>query len=83
MGHIASDSGAATNAISGIQSVEVNKGQQVSLGESNVSSMKTGTEVTNQLLPDLTNLIECVKEQGNKFPKIAELIAIEDSKFKF
>lgn len=83
MSHIASDIGAATGAVSGIKSVEVNKGQQVSLGKSNVSSMETGMEVNNQLLPDLANLIECVKEQGNKFPKIAELIAIEDSKIKF
>lgn len=83
MSHIASDIGAATGAVSGIKSVEVNKGQQVSLGKSNVSSMETGMEVNNQLLPDLANLIGCVKEQGNKFPKIAELIAIEDSKIKF
>lgn len=83
MSHIASDIGAATGAVSGIKSVEVKKGQQVSLGKSNVSSMETGMEVNNQLLPDLANLIECVKEQGNKFPKIAELIAIEDSKIKF
>lgn len=83
MSHIASDIEAATGAVSGIKSVEVNKGQQVSLGKSNVSSMETGMEVNNQLLPDLANLIECVKEQGNKFPKIAELIAIEDSKIKF
>ncbi|MDA9470445.1 hypothetical protein [Enterococcus sp. 5H] len=83
MSYIVSDIGAATGAVSGIKSVEVNKGQQVSLGKSNVSSMETGMEVNNQLLPDLANLIECVKEQGNKFPKIAELIAIEDSKIKF
>ncbi|WP_258379295.1 hypothetical protein [Enterococcus plantarum] len=45
--------------------------------------MKKGTEVTNQLLSDLSQLVDCVKEQSQKFPKIAEIMAIEDSKIKF
>ncbi|MGX7149458.1 hypothetical protein IGL98_002394 [Enterococcus sp. DIV0840] len=83
MVNIASDIGVATGAVSGINAVSVNKGTQVSLGKSNVSSMKQGSEVNNQLLSDLSQLIECVKEQSQKFPKIAEIIAIEDSKIKF
>ncbi|MGX7244342.1 hypothetical protein ACWOC1_05780 [Enterococcus quebecensis] len=40
MVNIASDIGVAAGAISGINAVSVNKGTQVSLGKSNVSSMK-------------------------------------------
>ncbi|GGD03809.1 hypothetical protein [Enterococcus wangshanyuanii] len=83
MSHIASDIGAATGAVSGIKSVSVNKGTQVTLGKSNISSTKQGTEINNQLLSDLAQLIDCVKEQSQKFPKIAEIMAIEDSKIKF
>ncbi|ALS00056.1 hypothetical protein ATZ33_01245 [Enterococcus silesiacus] len=83
MGNIASDIGVATGAVSGINDISVNKGTQVSLGKSNVSSMKQGSEVNNQLLSDLSQLIDCVKEQSQKFPKIAEIMAIEDSKIKF
>lgn len=83
MVNIASDIGVATGAVSGINDISVNKGTQVSLGKSNVSSMKQGSEVNNQLLSDLSQLIDCVKEQSQKFPKIAEIMAIEDSKIKF
>lgn len=83
MSQIASDIGAASAAIASIESIEVNKGEQVSLEKSNISSMKTGTEANNQLMSDLSSLIDCVKEQGAKFPKIAELMAIEDSKISF
>ncbi|PZL77178.1 hypothetical protein [Enterococcus plantarum] len=83
MVNIASDVGAATRATTGINAVSVNKGTHVSLGKSNISSMKKGTEVTNQLLSDLSQLVDCVKEQSQKFPKIAEIMAIEDSKIKF
>lgn len=83
MQNIASDLGAATGAITGISSVSVNKGTQVELGQSTVSSMKKGAEVNNQLLSDLSQLIDCVKEQSQQFPKIAEIIAVEDSKITF
>jgi len=83
MVNIASDMGAANNAVTGVQSVSVNKGQQVSLGKSNITSMTNGAQVTNLLLTDFAKLIDCVKEQSQKFPKIAEVMAIEDSKVKF
>lgn len=83
MVNIASDIGSASGAVSGIKSISINKGTQVTLGKSNVSGMKQGTEVNNQLLSDLAQLIDCVKEQSQKFPKIAEIMAIEDSKIKF
>ncbi|MFD1901459.1 hypothetical protein [Enterococcus termitis] len=83
MGNIASSTGLATAAISGVKSVTINKGQQVSLGQSTIASMKTGMEVNNQLLSDLAQLVECITTQSEKFPKIAELIALRDSQIKF
>ncbi|WP_321388477.1 hypothetical protein [uncultured Enterococcus sp.] len=83
MVNIASDLGAANRAVSGISSISVNTGRQISLGKSNIESMIVGTEVNNQLLSDLSNLISCVKRQSQKFPKIAEILAIEDSKIDF
>lgn len=83
MGKIASDTGAANNAVTSVNSVSINKGQQTSLGRSNVSSMTRGAEVSSQLLSDLSRLIDCVKEQSQKFPKLAEIMEIEDTKTKF
>lgn len=83
MENIASDAGAAAGAVAGIGAVSVVSGQQVTMGKSNISSMTHGAEINNQLLSNLSQLIECVKEQSQTFPKIAELIAIEDSKIKF
>ncbi|MFD2305326.1 hypothetical protein [Enterococcus termitis] len=83
MGKIASSTSSAGAAIVGITSIAVQKGQQVSLGKSTISSMKTGIEINNQLLTDFSELVECVKKQSEKFPKIAELIALRDSQIKF
>ncbi|MBP2097993.1 hypothetical protein [Enterococcus rivorum] len=83
MGKIASDISAASGAVAGIESVAVSKGKQVSFGKSTISSMKQGKEVNNQLLTNLSELVECVKKQSQKFPEIAEIMAIEDSKMKF
>ena len=80
--NILSNDAVATEAISGIKAVSVNKGEQVSLGQSTVASMKKGAEVTNQLVSDLSQLVECVQEQSHEFPKIAEMFTIIDSKIK-
>lgn len=83
MSKIASNTGSATVAVAGIKSITINKGQQVSLGQSTIPSMKTGAEVNNQLLLDLSQLVDCVTVQSEKFPKIAELFALRDSQVKF
>ncbi len=83
MGKIASNLGSASSAITGISGVSVNRGQQVTLGKSNIASMKTGMTVNNQLMSNLDQLVSCVKQQSQKFPKIAEMIAIRDSQVKF
>ncbi len=83
MGKIASNTNSAQAAVSGVKSVSVDKGEQVSLEKSNLSSMKTGKKVNNQLLPDLVDLVECVQMQSEKFPQIAEMMALQDSQIKF
>ncbi|AIS60131.1 MULTISPECIES: hypothetical protein [Listeria] len=83
MSNIASSTSSATSAVAGVKSVTINKGQQVSLEQSTITSMKTGMEVNNQLLTDLAQLIDCVTTQSEKFPKIAELIALQDSQITF
>lgn len=62
-----------------MKSVSVGKGEEVSIEKSNVSSMKSGEEVNNQLLPNLVDLVECVQAQSEKFPKIAEMMALKDN----
>lgn len=83
MSKVASNLGTATSAISGISGVSVNQGQQVSLGQSNIDSITKGAEINNQLLSNLSELVARVQVQSQKFPKIAEIMAIEDSKMKF
>jgi hypothetical protein len=83
MVQIASETEAASKSVSEIKTISLNQGTQVTLSKSNISSMTIGTEINNQLLTDLSQLINCVKEQSQQFPKIAELIAIEDSKINF
>ncbi|EKF1958617.1 hypothetical protein OYM88_001073 [Listeria monocytogenes] len=53
MEKIASNTSSTFAAISGMKSVSVDKGEEVSIEKSNVSGMKSGEEVNNQLLPSL------------------------------
>ncbi|TFJ44268.1 hypothetical protein CKN73_01635 [Carnobacterium divergens] len=83
MEKVASNQGAAQDAVSGISKVSVKSGEPCSIGRSNISSMKQGAKVSNQILSDLSKLVSCVNEQANKFPKLAEVIASRDSQTRF
>ncbi|WP_088815699.1 MULTISPECIES: hypothetical protein [Listeria] len=83
MSKIASNTSSAQSAVSDVKNVSIDKGDQVSFGKSNLVSMKAGKNVSNQLLTDLVDLVECVQEQSEKFPKIAELMALQDSHINF
>ena len=83
MEKIASNQDVAQNAIVGINKVTVENGETCTLGKSNISSMKQGAKVSNQLLADLAKLVNCVNEQANKFPKLAAVIASRDSQTSF
>lgn len=80
---VASSTSAAKAAVSGVISVSVNRGEQVSLEKSNISSMESGEKINNQLLKDLVDLVECVQIQSRKFPKIAEMMDLQDKQIKF
>ncbi|BDR59420.1 TIGR04197 family type VII secretion effector [Xylocopilactobacillus apicola] len=83
MDKIASNETKASSAITGLTNVQVNHSKQVSLGRSNITGMKTGTEVNNQILKDISKLVQCVKTQGGKFKQIAAEFNKVDNKIKF
>lgn len=83
MEKIASNQGAAQAAVSGISNVSVSGGQKCTLGKSNISSMKKGSEIGNKMLNDLTKFVSAINTQANKFPKLAAVIAARDSQTKF
>lgn len=83
MGKIASNQGAAQAAVSGISNVSVSGGAKCQLGKSNLSGMKKGAQVSNQLVANVSKMVECVNNQANKFPKLATVIAARDSGTRF
>lgn len=80
---IASNTETANVAVAGVAAVTIQKGEQISLNDCSIMSMKTGMQLNNQLLSDLSQLINCVQKQSEKFPEIAKVMAIEDSQIKF
>ncbi|EPT8861254.1 hypothetical protein ACVS95_002009 [Listeria innocua] len=80
---VASSTSAAQSAVSGVKSVSVNRGEQVSLEKSNILSMESGEKINNQLLKNLVNLVDCVQTQSQKFPKIAKLMELQDNQIKY
>lgn len=82
-GKIASNIGAAQGAVLGVKGVSIEGNTVVTMGQSNVTSMTDGATVANQILTNLSQLVECVKTQADKFPQIAEIIAIRDSQVEF
>lgn len=83
MPKIASQESTATATVTGIKNVSVSSSKTSSLSKSTISSMKTGVEVSNNLLTDISNLVTCVNEQANKFPQLAQAIAVRDSQTRF
>ncbi|AZP93881.1 hypothetical protein B834_1768 [Enterococcus mundtii 1A] len=83
MPKIASQESTATAVVSGIKNVSVSSSKPSSLSKSTISSMKTGVEVSNKLLNDISILVTCVNEQANKFPQLAQAIAVRDSQTRF
>ena len=83
MEKIASNEAVAQSAVSGIKNISVINSQSCFLNSSNISSMKDGVEVCNRLLVDLSDLVDCVKKQADKFPEIAAAISIRDRQVIF
>ena len=80
---IASNEGVAQSAVSSISKVSILKGKKTSLSQSTVPSMKTGVEVSNQLLSNLEELVKSVQTQADKFPQLAKVMAERDRQQTF
>ena len=76
-GKISSDLGSANATVS-----QFNTGnflaQHFSLGESNISGMKSAEKISNSIIGDLTRLEASIKKQADKFPKLAAVIEARD-----
>ncbi|GAK30130.1 hypothetical protein WOSG25_012270 [Weissella oryzae SG25] len=79
MGKIASNVGAASSSISGLQRIAEGSLGGFGLSGSNLKGMQAGTKVGNQLMGDINKLTSSVKKQADKFPQIARIIEARDS----
>lgn len=61
MDKIASTLSVVESVVAEIETVTTNKEQKVFLSESTIASVKNGANVNNQLLSNLTKLVDCVK----------------------
>lgn len=78
---VSSNVSAARDAVSGFAEIDVQgNGQQVSLGSSNISSMKDGAIVANKMLACVFELIAGVKVQAESVTALATEIEERDSR---
>jgi ABC-type proline/glycine betaine transport system substrate-binding protein len=78
---IASSTGAAQAAVSGFAGIESDSdGQQVSLGTSNIASMRAGAKLTNKVLRDVSKLVSGVKAEADRVTALASKIEARDTK---
>lgn len=75
---VSSNYDVALSAVSEFSQIGNSKGQQFSLGQSNIAGMKQAMEISNRIITDLTKLEIAVKEQANKFPQLASVIEQRD-----
>ncbi|MBF8807107.1 MAG: hypothetical protein IC227_00195 [Enterococcus lacertideformus] len=83
MGKITSNTAVANNAIIAVKFVTVSKSTQIPVEKSTVSGLRTGVSVSNQLVSDLEQLVTCVKDQSERFPKLAAVNAFRAMQTKF
>ncbi|MEN2736825.1 hypothetical protein ABCS02_03450 [Microbacterium sp. X-17] len=78
---VASNTAAAQAAVAGFANIEVDRtGQQVTLGSSNVASMKDGANVANGVLDSISALISGVKRQADGVTALATEIEARDKR---
>lgn len=83
---VSSNSEVAQNAVSalGVEGIStIINGQQITIAESNISAMTNGANFSNQLLPTLNNLSNCVQKHAKKFPELAHVIETRDKQTSF
>jgi hypothetical protein len=71
-GKIKSNTADVQEAVAELTGLQVSNFQTVKLGKSNVTSMKNGTPMANELPGNVSKGVSCVLEQANKFPKLAQ-----------
>ncbi|BDR59428.1 hypothetical protein [Xylocopilactobacillus apicola] len=66
-----------------MEAVSIHGGKYASITQSNIPGMLTGKTVSDEIVPDLAQLVECVKEQSSKFQKISEEFNRVDDSISF
>lgn len=78
-GKIVSSMSSAQRAVSKLTGITENlQASKVTFSGSDVAGMTKGKQVNAQVLTQLTDLANCVWQQAEKFPQIAEKIAYRD-----
>ncbi|MBL3716867.1 MULTISPECIES: hypothetical protein [Lactococcus] len=77
-GSIKSNVGVAQDAVSRYRNSRSVSSKTSTLGESNLSGMKTAMQVSNKIVGDLLKLQSSVEKQAEKFPKLASAIEQRD-----
>lgn len=76
---VSSNTEAARAAISGFAYVYVDpQGQKVSLGSSNIKSMRDGAKLSNNLLQDISDLVAGVKAEAERVTELASKVETRD-----
>lgn len=81
MGKISSnleDALAATSTLTGINTSSFTD-EQVDTGDCNITAMKTGQAVNNQLMANVLNFMNAISKQAEKFPALATAIEERDA----
>ncbi|MDR0298614.1 MAG: TIGR04197 family type VII secretion effector [Streptococcaceae bacterium] len=52
--------------------------QTVDIGTSNITAMQTGRDVNNQMMANVSNFVQAVLAQANKFPELAVRMEAND-----
>ena len=71
------DAQGAIAALTGLKDMSCFK--TVDFGDSNVQAMLNGKQLANELMNDVSKITSCVLTQANKFPELAQRIALRDS----
>ncbi|UQS83056.1 TIGR04197 family type VII secretion effector [Bombilactobacillus thymidiniphilus] len=82
-GSIASNQATAGAAVTKLSGVSVVNEGKIDVPTSTIESIVDGTQVNNEMISTLSDLVEYVQIQGNKFPQIDKLLAEVDNSIKF
>lgn len=78
MQSIISNESVANQVANNFHTIESISKREIELGNNNLSGMKQGKNVSEQMVQQLEELSRYIKAQANKFPQIASLITQDD-----